>query len=107
MKRISDAKRTCNLILGVGDGKVKDLAYNYALKYHPYSNTQINEFRGVEYSASTADFFTYDNLRPAEDWHPKIRDVVYWGMFSIATALYSQPACDMNNAIACDHVTTS
>ena len=41
---------------------------------------QLNEFRGVEYSAAVADFFTYDNLRPAEDWHPKIQDVVYWGM---------------------------
>lgn len=40
---------------------------------------QLNEFRGVEYSAAVADFFTYDNLRPAEDWHPKIQDVVYWG----------------------------
>ena len=40
---------------------------------------QVNEFRGVEYSAAVADFFTYDNLRPAEDWHPKIQDVVYWG----------------------------
>lgn len=33
----------------------------------------------MEYSASVADFFTYDNLRPEEDWHPKIKDVVYWG----------------------------
>ncbi len=40
---------------------------------------QIDEFRGVEYSASVADFFTYDNLRPEEDWHPKIKDIVYWG----------------------------
>lgn len=61
MKRISSAKRTCDLILGVGDGK-------------------INEFRGVEYSSSTADFFTWDNLRPEADWHPHIKDIVYWGM---------------------------
>jgi hypothetical protein len=61
LNRISSAHRTCDLILGVGDAK-------------------INEFRGIEYSASTADFFTWDTLRPAEDWHPHITDVVYWGM---------------------------
>ena len=43
------------------------------------SYIQLNEFRGVEYSAAVADFFTFDNLRPDEDWHPKIQDVVYWG----------------------------
>jgi hypothetical protein len=61
MQRISSAHRTCDLILGVGDGKE-------------------NEFRGVEYSAAVADFFVWDNLRPEATWHPKIRDIVYWGM---------------------------
>lgn len=61
LKRMTNAHRTCNLILGVGDGK-------------------IGEFRGVEYSASVANYFTYDNLQPTADWHPKIQDVVYWGM---------------------------
>lgn len=52
-----------------------------------FTHTKINEFRGVEYSAAVADFFTYDNLRPAEDWHPKIQDVVYWGKL----ILWSKP----------------
>ena len=52
---------------------------------------QLNEFRGVEYSAAVADFFTYDNLRPAEDWHPKIQDVVYWcKVVNIHLVLWSQ-----------------
>ena len=53
-----------------------------------YSHAQINEFRGVEYSASVADFFTYDDLRPDEDWHPKIQDVVYWGMLGCTHIVY-------------------
>ena len=40
---------------------------------------QENQFRGVEYSASVADFFVPDNLRPVAQWHPHITDVVYWG----------------------------
>ncbi|KAL5471501.1 hypothetical protein EMCRGX_G029624 [Ephydatia muelleri] len=61
MNRISTARRTCDLILGVGDGK-------------------IGEFRGVEYSAAVADFITPTTLRPVADWHPPIQDIVYWGM---------------------------
>lgn len=80
MKRISDAKRTCDLILGVGDGKVTNLqGFSPLISPSPFQ-PQINEFRGVEYSASVADFFTYDTLRPTEDWHPKIQDIVYWGI---------------------------
>ena len=33
----------------------------------------------MAYSASIADFFTWNNLRPTADWHPEIRDIVYWG----------------------------
>ena len=42
-------------------------------------SVQVNEFRGVEYSAAVADFFTWDNLRPDATWHPKIKNIVYWG----------------------------
>lgn len=82
MKRLSSAHRTCNLILGVGDGKVCGhckINRKMVLDEIFHDIVQVNEFRGVEYSAAVADFFTYDNLRPAEDWHPKIQDVVYWG----------------------------
>lgn len=61
MKRITNAHRTCNLILGVGDGKA-------------------NDFRGIQYSHSVANFFTWDNMMPQADWHPHIQDVVYYGM---------------------------
>lgn len=58
---LKDAKRTCYLLFGVGDGKTK-------------------QFRGVQYSASVANFFNDTNLQPVADWHPRITDVVYWGM---------------------------
>ena len=46
---------------------------------------QENQFRGVEYSASVADFFVPGNLRPVAQWHPHITDVVYWGKYYILT----------------------
>ncbi|GMH77588.1 hypothetical protein TrRE_jg2056 [Triparma retinervis] len=61
-KRISEATRTCNLILGVGDAKT-------------------GEFNSVQYSNSVANFITSDNLQPVnETWHAPIEDVVYFGM---------------------------
>ena len=60
--RIVNAKRTANLLLGVGDGA-------------------NNAFRGFQYSPSTANIFDDQNLMPLnESWHPRIKDVVYWGM---------------------------
>jgi len=60
--RIVNAKRTANLLLGVGDGA-------------------SNEFRGFQYSPSVANAFDDQNLMPVnESWHPRIPDVVYWGM---------------------------
>jgi len=62
INRMINSKRTCDLILGVGDGK-------------------IEEFRGMEYSSSVLDVFDDDNMRPTNGtWHPLIEDVVYWGM---------------------------
>ncbi|KAK6166612.1 hypothetical protein SNE40_023263 [Patella caerulea] len=61
MNRITNSRRTCDLILGVGDAK-------------------IPAFRSVEYSASAADFFDDTNMRPEASWHPRISDVVYHGM---------------------------
>ncbi|CAF0716468.1 unnamed protein product [Brachionus calyciflorus] len=59
--RLTNGKRTCNLILGVGDGK-------------------INKFNSVQYSASVANFMNDTTLKPEGDWHPKIDNVVYHGM---------------------------
>jgi isopenicillin-N N-acyltransferase-like protein len=62
INRMINARRTCNLIMGVGDGK-------------------SNEFRGFEYSYSVLDVFTDMNLRPYnQTWHPRIPGIVYWGM---------------------------
>ncbi|XP_072044139.1 protein dcd1A-like [Amphiura filiformis] len=61
VNRMANAHRTCNLILGVGDGK-------------------LGTFRGVQYSYAVSNFFDDKNLRPDATWHPKIPDVVYWGM---------------------------
>ncbi|WAR12323.1 DCD1A-like protein [Mya arenaria] len=59
--RLSNAHRTCNLILGVGDAKSRS-------------------FRGIEYSASVANFYTDTDMQPTADWHPRIKNVVYYGM---------------------------
>lgn len=59
--RITNAHRTCDLILGVGDGK-------------------SSKFNSVQYSYSVANFMDDTNQRPVADWHPKIENVVYHGM---------------------------
>lgn len=59
--RMSTAHRTCDLILGVGDGKSKS-------------------FRGIQYSASVANFYTDTDMMPVADWHPRMTNVVYYGM---------------------------
>lgn len=57
--RITNAKRTCDLILGVGDGSA-------------------NAFHGYRYAPSVATVFDDTNLLPLEEWHPRIPEVVYW-----------------------------
>jgi hypothetical protein len=59
--RMINAKRTCDLILGVGDGK-------------------SSEFRGYQYSSSVLNVFDDTNLQPLYNWHPRINNTVYWGM---------------------------
>jgi len=62
INRITSATRTCDLILGVGDGK-------------------LGYFRGFQYSHSVANVIDDMNLRPVNStWHPVINNVVYWGM---------------------------
>jgi len=61
-KHITDANRTCYLILGVGDGK------------------EGGGFRGVQYSYSVANFYDDQNQEPVYSWHPRIDDIVYYGM---------------------------
>ncbi len=65
VKRLQDANRTCDLILGVGDGKAKTA-------------------RSFAYSAG--DLFVFDdkNLQPwnntADTWHPRFPDMVWHAM---------------------------
>jgi len=62
VNRIVNADRTCSLILGVGDGK-------------------LNAFRGIQYSGTIVRFFDDMNMQPLnETWHPRMTNVVYYGM---------------------------
>jgi len=61
INRMFSARRTCDLMLGVGDGK-------------------LNQFRGMQYSYSVLNVFDDTNLQPNQTWHPRIPNVVYWGM---------------------------
>ena len=61
VNRMVNSKRTCNLILGVGDGK-------------------LPAFRSVQYSGSIVRFFDDKNMQPVYDWHPRMENVVYYGM---------------------------
>ncbi len=58
--RMQTTKRTCNLILGVGDGK--------------------SEFRSFQYSHSVCNVIADTNPLPQADWHPPIENAVYYGM---------------------------
>lgn len=68
--RIRSAARTCDLILGVGDGKPQ-----------PPSDDGAAPFNSVQYSASVARFMNDTTLRPVNDtWHKPLAQVVYHGM---------------------------
>ena len=75
VQRLQGANRTCDLILGVGDGKAKTA-------------------RGFAYSSS--ELFVYDdtNLEPynatPDTWHPRFQDLIYWGMDWLCPG-YSRP----------------
>lgn len=61
LSRLAQATRTCNLILGVGDGK-------------------DNLFNGVAYSHSSCQIMDDSNMKPVASWHPTINHTTYWGM---------------------------
>ena len=69
MAHISGSHRTCDLILGVGDGKMNT------------SDHLSVPFRGIQYSHSVANFFTDKNMMPKNDtWHARLDQIVYYGM---------------------------
>jgi len=84
-EHLRSASRTCDLIFGVGDGKTK-------------------EFRSVQYSHSVANFFTDTDMQPEETWHPRMADVVYYGMDwlcpTFTTVLHAQLAKNYGNITA-------
>jgi len=60
--RIAESNRTCNLIIGVGDGN-------------------LGKSVGCQYSGYVANFYDDTNQLPVnETWHPVIKDTVYNGM---------------------------
>lgn len=62
VERIQNSNRTCNLIIGLGDG-------------------EDNMVNGIEYSGYVAVPYSDQDLLPVNDtWHPVIDDVVYNGM---------------------------
>ena len=61
MDMITNANRTCDLVLGVADG---------------YAETA----RMVAYSATAAHIFDAENLEPLAWWHPRLNNTVYCGM---------------------------
>jgi hypothetical protein len=62
LARVGGANRTCDLLFGVGSGKQ-------------------SRFRGMAVSASVFNVYDDTNLEPLLNGsHPRIKDVVYWGM---------------------------
>jgi len=61
-------KRTCNLILGVGDGK--------------------SEFRSFQYGHSVLNAIDDKNPLPKADWHQAIENAVYYGMDWLCPAFH-------------------
>lgn len=58
---IQNVNRTCQLILGVADGKASSAMM-------------------VQYSGTLVRFFNDTNLEPLASWHPRLTNVVYSGM---------------------------
>jgi hypothetical protein len=62
IKSVQDSNRTCNLVIGIGDGKAQ-------------------EVNGIEYSGYVAIPYNDQTQLPVNaTWHPKIPDTVYNGM---------------------------
>lgn len=68
--RMQTTRRTCNLILGVGDGK--------------------SEFRSFQYSHSVCNVVGDTNPLPKADWHPALENTVYYGMDWLCPAFHER-----------------
>mmetsp|Transcript_60711 Transcript_60711/g.130970 ORF Transcript_60711/g.130970 Transcript_60711/m.130970 type:complete len:448 (+) Transcript_60711:69-1412(+) len=72
--RMQSATRTCDLILGVGDGKSQA------------SQGSEKKFRGFQYSSSVCNVVNDTHPLPVAPWHEPLENVVYWGMDWICPA---------------------
>merc|ERR1719362_664261 len=85
MQRMKKTRRTCNLILGVGDGNT---GYFRGFQYgHSVCNLILGVgdgnkgyFRGFQYGHSVCNVVNDTHPLPSESWHPSVKDTVYWGM---------------------------
>ena len=70
MSRMQNSSRTCNLILGVGDGKIT-----------PSEDGEVIPFHAIQYSHSVANIQTDKNMMPHNDtWHSRIDQMIYHAM---------------------------
>ncbi len=75
LRRIRRARRTTSLLYAVGDGK-------------------SGEFRAIQASRTVFNVFSPDDLEPLTPTHPRIPNIVYWGM-SWDVPKYDKPLHDM------------
>lgn len=61
VQRVQSAQRTCDLLVGLGDGA---------------TNTTV----GIKYSSSAAVVYTPTTLQPDYAWHPRKAGIVWWAM---------------------------
>jgi isopenicillin-N N-acyltransferase like protein len=73
--RIKNAKRTTSLMYAVGDG-------------------EMGQARSYQTSRTLCNVFEPANLEPLTETHPRISDIVYWGM-SWNVPAYDKPLHDM------------
>lgn len=73
--RLKSAKRTTSLMYAVGDG-------------------EMGQARSFQTSRTLCNVFDPNNLEPLTDTHPRIEDIVYWGM-SWNVPSYDKPLHDM------------
>lgn len=59
--RVRRTPRTTSLMYGIGDG-------------------ELGQLRGLQTSRTLCNVFAPDNLEPLTESHPRLEDVVYWGM---------------------------
>ncbi|MGI6457883.1 MAG: C45 family autoproteolytic acyltransferase/hydrolase [bacterium] len=73
--RVKETRRTTSLMYAIGDG-------------------ELGEARALQTSRTLCNVFNPDNLEPLRDSHPRIENIVYWGM-SWDVPAFDKPLHDM------------